>query len=44
MNEYNHTGHPSISTSEYKEVKSDLKTILRPYRTKYVKQHPYVGG
>lgn len=45
MNEYNHTGHQSISTNEYKVDgrNLDLKTILRAKRPTYIKQNPYVG-
>lgn len=45
MNEYNHTGHPSISTSEYKEanLKLSLEPTLRIKRPVYIKQNPYVG-
>lgn len=45
MNEYNHTGHQSISTNEYRVAgrNLDLKTILNIKRPTYIKQHPYVG-
>lgn len=45
MNEYNHTGHQSISTNEYRVTgrNMDLKTILKVKNPKYIKQEPYVG-
>lgn len=36
MNEYNHTGHPSISTNEY-------RVAGRPNFSTYIKQEPYVN-
>ena len=43
--QYNHTGHGSISTGEYKEsVRNlDFTTILKTKHLVYVKQDPFVG-
>lgn len=40
MNEYNHTGHPSISTNEYRVAGRNL--VITKYPS-YVKQEPYVN-
>ena len=44
-NQYNHTGHASVSTNEYKTAgrNLDLNTILNAKRPVYIKQNPYVG-
>ena len=46
MNEYNRTGHQSISTNEYKFAgrNLNLKDIkVRIDNPTYIKQYPYVG-
>ena len=40
MNEYNHTGHQSISTNEYRVAGRNLVIAKYPV---YIKQEPYVN-